>query len=108
MDRQRALTELRALHIIRPLPPSTIDCRRGLAPERRTLAIRVAILSDDRLFREGLLRIVGAESSLVVVGWDGGAPLASAPRAAGPDILIVDSRMKGALALCAEIKRMGV
>ncbi len=72
------------------------------------MAIRVAILSDDRLFREGLLRIVGAESSLVVVGWDGGAPLASAPRAAGPDILIVDSRMKGALALCAEIKRMGV
>ncbi len=71
------------------------------------MALCIAILSDDRLFREGLLRIVGAESSLVVVGWDEGASPASAPRAAGPDVLIMDSRTKGALALCAEIKRKG-
>ena len=72
------------------------------------MAIRVAILSDDRLFREGLLRIVGAESSLVVVGCDDGASLDSARRAPGPDILLVDSRIKGALALCAEVRRKGV
>ncbi len=72
------------------------------------MAIRVAILSDDRLFREGLLRIVGAESSLVVVGCDEGASLDPAPCAPGPDILLVDSRMKGALGLCAEVKRKGV
>jgi len=72
------------------------------------LAIRVAILSDDRLFREGLLRIVGAESSLVVVGCDDGASLDSARGAPGPDILLVDSRIKGALALCAEVRRKGV
>ncbi len=72
------------------------------------MAIRIAILSDDRLFREGLLRIVGAESSLVVVACDEGAPLDSAPQAAGPEILIVDSRMKGALALCAENRHKGV
>ena len=71
------------------------------------LPIRIAILSDDRLFSEGLLRIVGAESSFVVVGGDEGAPPGSDPRTAGPDVLLVDSRMKEALALCAEIKRKG-
>ena len=69
--------------------------------------VRIAVLSDDRLFREGLLRIIGAEGSLAAVGHDAQAALAPALRAARPDVLLVDSRMEGALGLCAALKREG-
>jgi DNA-binding NarL/FixJ family response regulator len=69
--------------------------------------VRVAVLSDDRLFCEGLLRIIGAEGSLAAVGHDAGAALGPALRAARPDVLLVDSRMEGALGLCAALKREG-
>jgi DNA-binding NarL/FixJ family response regulator len=69
--------------------------------------VRVAVLSDDRLFCEGLLRIVGAEDSLAVVGHDEEAALRPALRAARPDVLLVDSRMEGALGLCAALKGEG-
>ena len=69
--------------------------------------VRVAVLSDDRLFCEGLLRIIGAEGSLAAVGHDAEAALGPALRAARPDVLLVDSRMEGALGLCAALKREG-
>jgi len=69
--------------------------------------VRVAVLSDDRLFCEGLLRIIGAEGSLAAVGHDEEAALRPALRAARPDVLLVDSRMEGALGLCAALKREG-
>jgi DNA-binding NarL/FixJ family response regulator len=69
--------------------------------------VRVAALSDDRLFCEGLLRIIGAESSLAAVGHDEEPALRPALRAARPDVLLVDSRMDGALGLCAALKREG-
>ena len=43
--------------------------------------VRVAVLSDDRLFCEGLLRIIGAEGSLAAVGHDAEAALGPALRA---------------------------
>ena len=67
--------------------------------------VRVAVLSDDRLFSEGLLRIIGTEGSITVVGHDEEAALRPALRAARPDVLLVDSRMEGALDLCATLKR---
>jgi DNA-binding NarL/FixJ family response regulator len=69
--------------------------------------IRVAILSDDRLFCEGLLRIIGAESSFAAIGHDEEAALRPALRAARPEVLLVDSRMEGALGLCLALKREG-
>jgi len=45
-------------------------------------AIRVAVLSDNRLFCEGLLRIIGAEASFAAVGQDEEAALRPALRAA--------------------------
>jgi DNA-binding NarL/FixJ family response regulator len=69
--------------------------------------VRVAVLSDDRLFSEGLLRIIGTEGSITVVGHDEVAALRPALRAARPDVLLVDSRMEGALGLCAALKREG-
>jgi DNA-binding NarL/FixJ family response regulator len=70
-------------------------------------AVRVAVLSDNRLFCEGLLRIVVAETSFAAVGHDEEAALRPALRAARPDVLLVDSRMEGALGLCAALKREG-
>lgn len=52
--------------------------------------MRIAILSDDRLFSEGLQRLLVAESSFIVVRDD--------QRAA--ELLLIDSRMDGALAQC--------
>jgi len=67
--------------------------------------VRIAVLSDDRLLCEELLRIVGAEASLQVVGHDEEAVLRPPLRAAQPDVLLVDSRMRKALGLCAVLKR---
>jgi DNA-binding NarL/FixJ family response regulator len=69
--------------------------------------VRVAVLSDDRLFCDGLLRIIGAESSFAAIGHDEEAALRPALRAARPEVLLVDSRMEGALGLCLELKREG-
>lgn len=71
------------------------------------LSIRVAILSDDWLLGEGLSRIFAGEPSLVVVGEGHQAEFGRPLRAAGPQVLLVDSRMEGALALCAELRRGG-
>jgi DNA-binding NarL/FixJ family response regulator len=69
--------------------------------------VRVVVLSNDRLFREGLLRILAAEEAVAVVGHDDEAVLRPAPGAAPPDVLLVDSRTRGALDLCKALKREG-
>jgi len=69
------------------------------------LSIRVAILSDDWLLGEGLSRIIAGEPSFVVVGEGHRAAFGRPLRAAAPQVLLVDSLMEGALALCAELRR---
>ncbi|HEY2941858.1 MAG TPA: response regulator transcription factor [Vicinamibacteria bacterium] len=69
--------------------------------------IRVAIFSDDRLLAESVRQIIAGEPSLAVVGERRRAASGPPPRAAGPEVLLVDSRMEGALALCAEVRREG-
>lgn len=62
---------------------------------------RIVITSDDRLFAEGLLRLIVAESSHEVL-------LTGRASHSGPgegDILLLDSRMSGALGLCEELSR---
>lgn len=71
------------------------------------LSIRVVILSDDWLLGEGLSRIIDGEPSFVIVGAGHRAAFGRPLRAAGPQVLLVDSRMEGALALCAELRREG-
>jgi DNA-binding NarL/FixJ family response regulator len=66
-------------------------------------SVRVAVLSDDRLLREGLMRIVGDEATFAVVGEGDEAKLPPALDAARPDVLLLDSRMEGALELCARL-----
>lgn len=68
--------------------------------------IRVAIVADNRLFGEGLQRIVGAESSyLVVAAIDRETLRRKSLRQASPDVVLIDTRTSGALSLCAEFGR---
>jgi DNA-binding NarL/FixJ family response regulator len=69
--------------------------------------IRVAILSDDRLLSEGLLRIMSGENGLTTVGYEEEAVWRPALRSTHPDVVLLDSRMQGALDLCAVLKRDG-
>lgn len=62
---------------------------------------RIVITSDDRLFAEGLLRLIHAESSHQGLLADPG----SLHSLAEGDILLLDSRMYGALTLCEELSR---
>lgn len=70
-------------------------------------SVRVAILSDDRRLCGRLLGIAGAQASLQVVGHYQRDALRPSLRGAGPDILLVDSRLEGALGLCAVLKDEG-
>src|SRR5437867_7433177 len=74
---------------------------------RRMPSIRVAIFSDDRLLAESVRQIIAGEPSLAVVGERRRAASGPPRRPAGPEVLLVDSRMEGALALCAEVRREG-
>jgi DNA-binding NarL/FixJ family response regulator len=71
------------------------------------VVVRIALLSDDRLFSDGILRIIDAERSFACVGHHETADLPPALLATTPDVLLVDSRMAGALGLCAAIRHEG-
>ena len=70
-------------------------------------SIRVAVLSDDPLLAQALLRTIAGERSFAVVGEGRRAAFGAPLRAARPQVLLVDSRMEGALALCADLRRQG-
>jgi DNA-binding NarL/FixJ family response regulator len=69
--------------------------------------VHIVVLTDDRLFCDGLLRIIAAEESFAAVGQGESAAFRPALRALRPEVLIVDSRMEGAVELCAVLKREG-
>jgi DNA-binding NarL/FixJ family response regulator len=69
--------------------------------------IRTAVISDDRLLREGLVRILSGGTSFSIVGQHDRPTFDAALRAAQPDVLLVDSRMEGALGLCAALRPEG-
>jgi DNA-binding NarL/FixJ family response regulator len=66
--------------------------------------IRTAVISDDRLLREGLVRILSGGTSFSVVGQYDRPTFGAALRAGQPQVLLVDSRMDGA----ASAPRSGV
>ena len=69
--------------------------------------IRIAVLSDSGLFRSGLRRILEAYRSVVLVGEGSSPPVRDLVRACAPHILLVDAQMKGALAVCGEVRQNG-
>src|SRR5436309_921883 len=70
-------------------------------------AIRAAVISDDRLLREGLINILAGKGSFTVVAEHDRCTFGADLRAARPGVLLVDSRMDGTLALCAALKPQG-
>ncbi len=64
--------------------------------------IRVGILSDDGLLREGLQRLLAGEEDVSVAGTAEGLPMAGA--LLETDVLLVDSRLPGALALVRQVE----
>lgn len=65
------------------------------------MPMNVAVRTDDGLFRDGVAGILRSDTRVTVV--DDRDPA----RFAAPDILLLDSRMPGALALCAQITAGG-
>jgi len=60
------------------------------------------VLSDDRLLAEGLVRLVAAEGTLIAPHCEDRPPLTKALR--DSDVLLVDSRLEGALALAGDLR----
>jgi two-component system, NarL family, nitrate/nitrite response regulator NarL len=70
---------------------------RGTRPSAPT---RIAVHSDDRLFCEGLLRILDATTSFLIVDY-------RAVDESRPQVILLDSRIDGALTLCTSVADRG-
>src|SRR5262249_47377853 len=70
--------------------------------------IRLAIMSDNALFRSGWRRLFGMRRTFLIVAemtW----PAARDPVLGScPHVLVVDAQMEGALAVCDELRYTGI
>jgi two-component system nitrate/nitrite response regulator NarL len=66
--------------------------------------VRIGVVSDDRFFLEGVLRIIATEPSFLVVCHDSSAALGPPLRTALPHVVLVDSRLENSISLCAAVK----
>jgi len=66
------------------------------------MAVRIAFLCDDRLFADGLVRIVKADDGFVVAAAGESRDGLPAALSQHPHILIIDSALPDAVALCVE------
>ena len=74
---------------------------RSKRAESRTMPlVRVAVLSDDRLFCEGLIRILASEVSFIPMSYESLTDVPVTPR---PHVLLMDSRMTGSLTMCRSL-----
>ena len=71
-------------------------------------AIRVALLSDSRLFRSGLRQILERARWVSLVGEAGAPPIRDFVRACAPHILLVDAKIEDVFAVCHELRQLGV
>src|SRR5262249_33542592 len=68
-----------------------------------TVPTRIAILSDDRLYGEGLLHFLGSDSGLIPIGVSAGPRLATTVRALDASLVVVDGGAPASLELCSMI-----
>jgi len=68
--------------------------------------VNITLYSDDRLFREGLVRILAGDA-IAIDSADAAERASHGPRPARPGVALIDSRMDGALGLCADLRRTG-
>lgn len=93
-----------------PLVPSTAapgarSHRPGPTATTPLNQVRVGIVAESRLAREGLRQILSADPAVIVVGDTELSAINEFLRKASPQILLVDARMPGALALCRDLRR---
>ncbi len=69
--------------------------------------IRIAILTDNRLFDEGLRRIIASDPALRLAKVDGSKGTPISLGSDSTDIVLADARMESSLAVCAELRRAG-
>lgn len=69
--------------------------------------IHVAVLTDNRLFEEGLCQLIASDPALTLVKCeDGSVPLAFLGRDS-TDIVLADARMERSFPICTELQRAG-
>ena len=74
--------------------------------EARAQTVRALVVSDVRLYREGLAQMLCEAPGVLVVGSAAGAPDAlEQVREASPDVVLLDMTMSDALALARQIAR---
>lgn len=73
----------------------------GNLPVATALPLRVALVTDDRLFADGIVRLFDAEPSFAIEwsGVTGDSAIDSA------DVILLDSRTEGALVCCRDLTR---
>jgi DNA-binding NarL/FixJ family response regulator len=69
--------------------------------------LRIAIVSDDPILCDALLRIIQSDASLTALPMTGDALAHPRPRRLQPDVLLVDSQMPGMLAVCRQARDEG-
>jgi DNA-binding NarL/FixJ family response regulator len=80
---------------------------RTLTPARPiSAAIRIALLSDSRLFRSGLRQILEGSHSVALVGELSAPPVRDFVRECAPHILLVDAKIEDVLAVCHELRQL--
>lgn len=77
------------------------SCSPGSAPEVPAPRLRVAVLTDDRLFAEAVVRLFDSDTAYAAE-WNGDAGDAVIEHA---DVVLLDSRIPEALARCDELTR---
>jgi DNA-binding NarL/FixJ family response regulator len=69
---------------------------------------RVGIVSDDRIFSDGILRIIAADQTLACIPISWHFPISStAIRAAALGVVLIDARSRGVQELFTELKHAG-
>jgi DNA-binding NarL/FixJ family response regulator len=67
-------------------------------------SVRIALLSDDRLFCDGVASILRSDDSFDVIVYDNLASLESSGPLARAAVLLIDSRLEGAMALAGSVR----
>src|SRR6185295_14179114 len=87
-------------------PRQTKNTRTYNVDEARAQTVRALVVSDVRLYREGLAQMLCEAPGVLVVGSAAGAPDAlEQVREASPDVVLLDMTMSDALALARQIAR---
>jgi DNA-binding NarL/FixJ family response regulator len=77
---------------------------RSLRQQGQTMPlVRIAVLSDDRLHSEGLVRILASEVSFIPIAYDSMSDVPSPRSRAYPHVILLDSRLGGSLAACTNL-----